>query len=222
MFQRTAIKRGLLWIVVLFLMTVVARAADPGVTPPNTSEVSDQKLGSVLVFPYYTSSASSPNSHNTRIFLTNQSETTTVTLHLFVVAGSDGSVADTFICLTGNQTTNFMISDVDPGVTGYLVVVAINSTTGVPINFNNLCGEADVKLNTGHRASFKAQAIAAINLPAFGIGVPATLNFDGSAYNRMPRALAINKIRSRLDGAHHRKLRRKYRRPRRALRQSIR
>lgn len=202
MFQQTAGSKANRWFLVpsaLLLLTVAVRAADPGTVPPATSDISDQKLGSVLVFPYYTSSASTPNSHNTRLAITNQNDTTTVTLHRFFIIGSSGAIADDFICLTGTQPVNFLASDADPGVTGYMVIVAVNSATGVPINFNNLSGEADVKLPSGHRASFKAEAIAAISLPSFG-GPTATLNFDASAYNRMPRALAMNKIRSRLDG----------------------
>ena len=64
---------AMLSLVALGLMSAAALAADPGLTYPPTSEVSDQKQGSVLIYNIYTSGATSGNSQNTRINITNTS-----------------------------------------------------------------------------------------------------------------------------------------------------
>lgn len=173
-----------------------ALGAEPGVAYPPTAEVSDQKLGSVLVFPFFSSSAT-PAQEDTRFAITNQNQSASVSMHIYFVNGATGVVADSFIALTPNQTASFLASDVDPGVRGFVLAIAIGND-GAPLNFNHLAGVADIKLATGHRATLRAEAIAAITLPVFS-GVTATLNFDGVAYNRLPRALAADKIKSSLD-----------------------
>src|SRR5690349_1218906 len=83
----------------LILMSAAALAADPGLTYPPTSEVSDQKAGSVLIYNVYTSGATSGNSQNARINITNTSTSSAVAVHLFFVDGTSCSIADSFICL---------------------------------------------------------------------------------------------------------------------------
>jgi hypothetical protein len=58
---------------------------------------SDQKAGSVLVFPYYNSTAN--GAVDTRLTITNTSLTTNAYIHLFFVS-SGCSQADMFMCLT--------------------------------------------------------------------------------------------------------------------------
>jgi hypothetical protein len=184
----------------VFLAVTVA-AADPGTPLPVTSELNDQKLGSVLIFNLYNSSASSPNTQNTRFTLTNYNLTTLVRVRLLFVA-SGGVVADAELCLTQAQTTSFLASDVDPNIRGFLIAVAVGSN-GCPIQFNFLAGNAEVKLTSGHAASMAAVAVAAIlATPTTCMmgSVSATLNFDGVSYNRLPRALALDKVRSSSDG----------------------
>lgn len=174
----------------------------PGADYPAISEVSDQKAGSVLIYNLYTSSASAPNTQNTRISMTNVDPTRDVYLHLFFVDGASCSVADSIVCLTANQTTSFIASDFDPGTTGYLVVVAIDGN-GCPIDFNYLIGDAYVKLSTGHAANLAAEAISAlpgVNRICDGNSPTADLRFDGVVYNRLPRVLAVDNIPSRADG----------------------
>src|SRR5262245_12943867 len=96
---------------VLLALAVSALAADPGLTYPITSEVSDQKAGSILVYNFYTSGATSGNTQNTRVNITNTSVTSAAFVHLFFVSESC-SIADSFICLTANQTASFFASDV--------------------------------------------------------------------------------------------------------------
>ena len=185
----------------LTAMSMAALAADPGTPTPASSERADQKAGSVLFYNIYTSGATSGNAQNTRINITNTSSTAGALVHFFFVADSC-QIADSYICLTPNQTATFLASDVDPGVTGYIVAVSVDSN-GAPRNANTLIGDEYVKLSTGHAANLGAEAIAAL----FGEGVPtntdgsaAFLNFDGKDYNRVPRVLANDSIASRADG----------------------
>lgn len=186
-----------LWLCAWFSLAGVAQAADPGTELPPSAEASGQKLGSVLIYPFYTSSAAAPGSTNTRINVTNHNLTLNAFLHLFFVSNT-GSVTDSYICLTPVQTASFLASDIDPGKQGYLVGIAVD-TLGRPSNFNFMEGDTQFKLASGQQASLKAVAVAALNLPTFS-GPTATLNFDGVAYNRLPRTLAADQLKSTLDG----------------------
>ncbi len=184
-------------------ITANCQAVGPGLPFPTRSEMSDQKAGSVLIYPVYTSSATNSNTQNSRIDITNTHQNLPALLHLFFVADSC-SVSDAYICLTANQTSSFLTSDLDPGTTGYLVVVAVNRT-GCPVNFNYLIGDEYVKFSSGHAANLGAEAIAAIaGSPFFAScdnnSILAQLNFDGSSYNRLPTTVAIDSIGSRADG----------------------
>ncbi len=156
---------------------------------------------SVLVYPIYTSNSSNPNEQNTRINLTNIHNQKSICVHLFFVDGSSCSIADSIVCLTPNQTTSFLASDLDPGTTGYLVAVAIDCT-GCPTNFNFLVGDEYVKFSSGHRGNIVAEGVAA--LPALSAcnsaSTTAALNFDGVSYGRFGRTLAADNFGSRADG----------------------
>lgn len=199
--------QGVYWLAALtlvWLCTPVALAADPGLPIPAATEASDQKTGSILFYNFYTSSASGGAAQNTRFSVTNTSTTTSAFLHLFFVA-SNGSVADLFICLTPNQTASFLASDIDPGIAGFMVAVAVDVFTGCPLGFNFLSGDSIVKLSSGHEATLGAEAFAAQfsgTLPGCdGNSTTALLVFDGSVtgYNRAPRMLAVDKLRSLAD-----------------------
>lgn len=183
--------------------TANCQAAGPGPTHPARSEVSDVKAGSVLVYPIYTSSVAAPT-QNTRIALTNTHPNLDAFAHLFFVADTC-SVSDAYVCLGPNQTTVFQASDLDPGTTGYLVVVASSRATGCPINFNYLIGDEYVKFTSGHAANLGAEAISAIAGSAFWASCgsnsnSSTLQFDGISYNRLPYVVAVDNIGSRADG----------------------
>jgi hypothetical protein len=184
----------------LALMSVAAMAADPGAAYPATSEVSDQKAGSVLFYNIYTSAPSGGASQNARIALTNTSATNAAFVHLFFVA-ENCTVADSYICLTPNQTASFLASDVDPGIKGYIVAVATDFN-GCPTAFNWLIGDEYVKFSSGHAANLGAEAFAKVGAGAVcdANSSDATLVFNGTDYNRVPRVLAVSNIMSNLDG----------------------
>lgn len=176
-------------------VTVTAPQSGPGVPPLATSPGNQQKPGSVLIYNLYTSSAN-PAQSDTRVTLTNTNPVNPVSVHLFFVDGSTCAVANQFVTLTQNQTVSLQVSDVDPGVTGYLIAVATDAG-GCPIISNDLIGESYVRFESGHMA----------NLPALGVSglaagsqicnsnsVTATLAFDGVQYNELPRTLAIDSL----------------------------
>lgn len=182
-------------------LTVNCPAPGPGGVFPSGAESSDQKAGSILIYNVFTSGATSGNSQNTRINITNTHMALPSYVHLFFIAENCG-VADSFICLTPNQTASFLANDLDPGTTGYIVAVATNNI-GCPINFNYLIGDEYVKFTTGHAANLAAQAFSALPgglPPCDGNTVITSLNFDGVSYNRAPATLALDNIGSRADG----------------------
>lgn len=193
----------------LFALVVTAPfvlAADPGLAFPDTSEASDQKAGSLLIYNIYTSGSTSGTTQNTRINITNTNSNVSgdVNVHLFFV--SEGcSVADSFICLTPNQTASFLASDLDPGVSGYIVALATDSN-GLPAQFNYLIGDEYVKFSSGHSANLGAIAFAKLNNANILdiTGSLAGVFFDGLAlagsYNRVARTLALDNVGSRADG----------------------
>jgi hypothetical protein len=177
----------------------------PGTPIPPTSAVSDQKAGSILVYPVYTSGANTAT-ENTRINITNVNPNFGVSVHLFFVS-SDCSVADAFICLTKSQTATFLTSDIDPLVMGYIVAIASDPFTGCPISWNYLIGDEYVKFAAGHQANLGAEAFAALYGPDFVLlpgciagSTLATILFDGVQYNAAPFALALDSIPSIADG----------------------
>lgn len=181
--------------------TLNCPAVGPGLPLSSASPVNDQKAGSVLIYNVYTS-ATDPTQQNTRLAITNTNPTRSANIHLFFVDGATCSVADSFICLTANQTTNFLASDLDPGTTGYAVAVAVGPD-GCPVDFNYLIGDEYVKFQSGHAANLGAEAISAIagGLPfCTPNSSTAQLNFDGISYNLLPRTVAIDSIPSRADG----------------------
>jgi len=163
--------------------------------------MSDQKAGSVLIYNIYTS-ATDPTRQNTRLSITNTDTARSISVHLFFVDGSSCSVADSYLCLTANQTASFLASDLDPGTTGYVVAVATDAN-GCPTNFNFLIGDEYVKFSSGHAANLSAEAIAALpgGLAACNTNsTTAAINFDGISYNQVPRVLAVDNVGSRADG----------------------
>ena len=196
--------RGMAALSVLAVVSAAALAADPGLVYQVTSEVSDQKAGSVLFYNVYTSSATAPATSDSRINITNTSTTSAAFVHLYFVDGSTCSVADSFICLTTTQTASVLASDTDPGTTGYVVAIAVDGVIGCPRSFNFLIGTESVRFATGHTAKLGAEAFSALytgSLPGCDANsVTATVPFNGVTYNLAPRVLASASVPSPADG----------------------
>ena len=178
-------------------------AVGPGALPTASNQLSDQKPGSILAYPVYTSDASNGAAQNTRLAITNTHPSRNAFVHLFFIDGASCSVADSFLCLTPNQTASVLASDIDPGTTGYVVAIATDSG-GCPINFNYLIGDEYVKFASGHQANLAAESIAALagGLTACNAATANSveLKFDGMSYNALPRVLAASSLPSRADG----------------------
>ena len=130
----------------LSALVVLAASAFAGPAPTNIG-VSDQKAGSFLAFPYYTSLGTS----DTRLTISNTGDRT-VAVHMFFI-GADCAQADQTICLTANASASFLASEYDPSNSGYLLAVAVSDgspanggplTAGCPIQYNGLIGNAFV------------------------------------------------------------------------------
>jgi hypothetical protein len=183
-------------------LTVNCSALGPGLPAGPDNAVSDQKPGSILAYPIYTSDAANGASQNARVAITNTNPTRTAFVHLFFVDGSSCSVADSYICLTANQTASILASDVDPGTTGYVIAVATNAA-GCPISFNYLIGDEYVKFASGHQANLGAEAIGAVAGGPTTCGdttSEAALNFNNVNYTALPRVLAASNLPARGDG----------------------
>ncbi|MFN0108264.1 MAG: choice-of-anchor V domain-containing protein [Blastocatellia bacterium] len=157
--------------------------------------------GSLLVFNLFTSQASNRARQDSRINLTNTHETNAVTLRLLLIDGDSGAITNSFVRLTPLQTTSLLASDLDPGLTGYLLAMACDQTTGCPVSFNHLLGDEYVKLASGHAANLKAESfsLSPAASPCLNAST-AELRFDGFDYNRAPRMLALTNLASRANG----------------------
>ena len=185
-------------------VTITVKGAPVGPGDPIgavTGPLSAQKPGSVLIYNLY-SSGFNPQTSDSRITITNISPSRSAYVRFFFIDGSNCSVADMTITLTQSQTTSFLASDFDPGVTGYLIAVATDSN-GCPVVQNDLVGESLVRLESGYRATLPALGVAALGLSGASCNpneTTTTLAFDGLSYNALPRALAVSGLSSIASG----------------------
>src|SRR5262249_36542693 len=136
---------------------------------------------------------------NTRISITNTSDTRGASVHLFFIDGASCSPADSIICLTPRQTAVIRASDVDPGTMGYIVAVAVDAN-GCPVIHNALIGDEYVKFSSGHAANLTAESVAARNVPeCTDTSTTAVLFFNGVQYDQLPQTVAIDNLPSRVD-----------------------
>jgi hypothetical protein len=177
----------------LAALVVLAASALAGPAPTNIG-VSDQKAGSFLAFPYYTSLGTS----DTRLTISNTGDKS-VAVHMFFI-GANCEQADQTICLTANASASFLASEYDPSNSGYLLAVAVdgnatlasgaaNPNVGCPIQYNGLIGNAFVK-DGANVGNYGAEAFWAYSdAPAVCdlVNWKATLSFNGTTgYDRQP------------------------------------
>ncbi len=204
-------KYRLLWTLSSGVMGTPGRAVLTGAPPSfldmKLTEVSaaarlgDQKPGSVLFYNLYTSSPTNRAREDTLITLTNTNPAETASVKLFLVSGSNCQTLRLEACLQPRQTLSFLASDIDPGVRGYIVVVAVDSA-GQPTQFNWLTGNAQVKLPSPlsglpYDAVLSAVAIAkrsSGSVPNNG-GV-AEMIFNDSEYDRLPAHVVAEHVPS--------------------------
>lgn len=188
---------GLILLGVTLALFSVTASAQIGITYPANGILSDYRPGSVLFYPKYTSNPSAPQQGDTQVNMTNTHQTLDISIHLFLVDGSSCSVADFFINLTPNQTASFLMSDLDPGVTGYIVGVA---TDGGPTQFNWLIGSESIRETDGRLATLQAIGVAKVSpggVATVGEGT-ATLSFNGTEYERLPSSVGLDSFNSQV------------------------
>jgi hypothetical protein len=163
--------------------------------------VSDQKAGSLLVYPFYTSRAQ--DRRDTRISISNIGPTS-VTVHMFLLDGNNCNQADQFLCLTPNASIAFKASELDPEITGWVLAVAVDENTGYPITANSLIGnglvaDGDYVGNYGAEAFWAKGTPATVNPANAGAFGSAILNFNGGdmtapavgGYDFLPSQFAV-------------------------------
>ncbi len=155
-----------------------APCQSPGEEPPQPPL--PQRTGTILVFPFYSSSVAAPSLENTRISLTNTSAEQSAILHLFFVINQGAGTADRFICLSPNQTASFLTSEMDPGVAGFVIAVAVDAMSGCPIRFDEIIGNADIKLASQHRANLPGVALSLLDQALSDCGQVSELRVNGS------------------------------------------
>jgi hypothetical protein len=185
--------------------TSLAQAA----LPPADIAVSDQKAGSVLVFPFYTSSPDGGNDTNITISHVGSAAVAAPAwssysyVHLYFVDGSSCGQADALLALTPNGSISFNASEWDPGVTGYIIAVAVNPETFVPTANNVLVGNAFVKVGPDARpgsirGNYGAEAFRKKTPGDAEVSSGAAVISFGGAYDRLPNTF-VAEIKSPLD-----------------------
>ncbi|MDX2039942.1 MAG: hypothetical protein SF097_01780 [Acidobacteriota bacterium] len=164
--------------------------------PIGQSSVGDMKPGSVLFYSRYSSNPANPAMGDTQINITNVNQSAAAQVHLFMVDGATCSIADSFVGLTPNQTASFLVSDYDPGISGYIVAVAVGG--GGPTQFNHLIGSEFIRETNGITAYLQAMTVAkrsAGDVQPDGNGQTA-LNFNGVDYEQLPNSVAVSTFNS--------------------------
>lgn len=150
----------------------------------------DNRPGSVLVFPYYTSNNDA--SADTLITIANPSNVQ-VDVHLYFIDRLFCQQGDIPFALTPNATITMKMSEMDPLSSGYLIAVA-QDLTGKVTPTACISGNAFVKAPAGYifsgageiRGDYGATGFKALTsfAPVDGI---LELSFDGVKLEKMPR-----------------------------------
>lgn len=157
------------------------------------SALSNLKAGSLLIFPKYASSSASPARVNTIISLTNTNPRDGVIVRLAWI--HDCQVDNTFVTLAGNQTQSLLASLENPGQSGYLMAIAVNSN-GIPTQFNWLIGSATLRSEEGFTASYNAVGVAKRTAGAVQSAstTEVPVIFNDVQYDRLPELVALDHL----------------------------
>ncbi|MBS1809700.1 MAG: hypothetical protein JST84_16180 [Acidobacteria bacterium] len=168
---------------------------------PASVRQSDQKPGSILFYHRYLSSIGTSTGNNTTLSITNTSLTDSTKVRLFFIAAVDCQPIEQAICLAAQQTTTFLMSDFDPGTTGYVIAVACDAQ-GRPTQFNWLIGNAQIRQtsplnNQKFDSTLSALAIAKRTSGAvIPVSNVSEMAFDDTTYDRLPAQLAADNLPS--------------------------
>lgn len=168
----------------------------PGFQPKVAATVSNQRPGSILVFPIFAYG----NGSTTEVILTNTHESEAVQVRVFYVLQSGQVVSQLVAAPIGSKKLEPPASV--SASTGYIFAVAVNES-GLPIGFNYLIGSEQVSLNTGHKGRLTADAYPALfegTLPGADAGdSEALLALDGYTYGLAASRLAVGDLQPTLN-----------------------
>ena len=165
-----------------------------GFDPP-----SDQKPGTLLVFPFYKHDAQ--NKVDTRLTITNIGKLP-INVHFLFMDGATCQEFDQFVCFTPNASIEWKASQFDPQNKGYVIAYTVDNM-GRPIAYNGLIGNGFV--NDGeYVGNYGAKSFAStlpIGSPLGAVATPGlswTVPFDGIALDMTPMTFAVD-IQSPVD-----------------------
>jgi len=164
-----------------------------------SNNYSDIKPGSILFFNRFTSNPVNTLQGDTQINITNHNQSKGIDIHFYIVDGSSCSVADFGSSLNASQTISFLMSDFDPGIFGYLIVVA--EDLGVPTQHNWLTGTSLVREFDGRQGALSAVSIGKLSAGPITPDPDGEyrLKFNGSVYEKLPQILAIPSVDSQVS-----------------------
>ena len=163
------------------------------------SPPSDQKPGSLLVFPYYKHDAQ--NKVDTRLTITNLGKLP-INVHFLFIDGATCQEFDQFVCFTPHASIMWKASEFDPQNKGYVIAYTVDNM-GRPIAYNGLIGNGFV--NDGEYVdNYGAESFSSslpIGSPLGAVATPGlswTIPFDGLSLDLAPTTFAVD-IQSPLD-----------------------
>ncbi|MEY3284422.1 MAG: hypothetical protein RIR86_2435 [Acidobacteriota bacterium] len=178
--------RHLLTISILTLLPVIVEAQSL------SNNYSDIKPGSILFFNRFTSNPVNQLLGDTQVNITNLNQSRAIELHFYLIDGSSCSVADFGSSLNASQTMTFLMSDFDPGIFGYMIVVA-EDESGLPTQHNWLTGTAQVREFDGRQGILSAISIGKLTAGPITADPDGQyrLKFNGASYEKLPQVLAV-------------------------------
>jgi hypothetical protein len=159
---------------------------------------SDQKAGSLLVFPLITTDG---NQRDTRITISNfgVGAGSNIWVHLIFIDKITCQQSDEPIMITASGSWSAKASEIFPYDTGYLVAYAMDDR-GCPIQKNVLVGNAFVQAPDGYFGPRSGAVADVYNAESFWAyrtpfcdpaAQAASLRFDGADYDLMPSRFAV-------------------------------